>query len=62
MVQLGVPGLSPSQDSRFYFSYHHSAADTLDKVNVQQLNENAAVMAVTAYALADASEAIPRKK
>ena len=62
MVQLGVPGLSPSQDSRFYFSYHHSATDTLDKVNVQQLNENAAVMAVTAYALADASEAIPRRK
>jgi len=62
MVQLGVPGLTPSQDSRFYFNYHHSAADTLDKVNVQQLNENAAVMAVTAYALADASEAIPRRK
>jgi carboxypeptidase Q len=41
---------------------HHSAANTLDKVNVQQLNENAAVMAVTAYALADASEAIPRRK
>jgi hypothetical protein len=50
MVQLGVPGLTPSQDSRFYFNYHHSAADTLDKVNVRQLNENAAVMAVTAYA------------
>ena len=62
MVQLGVPGLTPSQDSRFYFNYHHSEADTLDKVNVQQLNENAAVMAVTAYALADASEVIPRKK
>jgi carboxypeptidase Q len=62
MVQLGVPGLRPSQDSRFYFNYHHSAADTLDKVNMQQLNENAAVMAVTAYALADASEAIPRRK
>ena len=62
MVQLGVPGLRPSQDSRFYFNYHHSAADTLDKVNVQELNENAAVMAVTAYALADASAAIPRRK
>jgi carboxypeptidase Q len=62
MVELGVPGLRPSQDSRFYFNYHHSAADTLDKVNVQQLNENAAVMAVTAYALADAPEAIPRRK
>jgi hypothetical protein len=62
MVELGVPGLTPSQDSRFYFNYHHSAADTLDKVNAQQLNENAAVMAVTAYALADAPEAIPRRK
>ena len=31
MVQLGVPGLTPSQDSRFYFNYHHTAADTLDK-------------------------------
>ena len=62
MVRLGVPGLTPSQDLRFYFNYHHTAADTLDKVNVQQLNENAAVMAVTVYALADASEAIPRRK
>ena len=62
MVELGVPGLTPSRDSRFYFNYHHSAADTLDKVNVQRLNENAAVMAVTAFALADASEAIPRRK
>jgi len=62
MVELGVPGLRPSQDSRFYFNYHHSAADTLDKVNVKQLNENAAVMTVTAYALADASEAMPRRK
>jgi carboxypeptidase Q len=62
MARLGVPGLAPTQDLRFYFNYHHTAADTLDKVNVQQLNENAAVMAVTAYALADAPEVIPRRK
>jgi len=62
MVQLGVPGLTPSQDSRYYFNYHHSAADILDKVNMQQLGENVAVMAVTAYTLADAWEAIPRRK
>jgi Zn-dependent M28 family amino/carboxypeptidase len=56
----GVPGFAPTQDSRFYFNYHHTAADTFDKVNPRELNENAAVMAVLAYALADASELPPR--
>jgi Zn-dependent M28 family amino/carboxypeptidase len=56
----GVPGFTPTQDSRFYFNYHHTAADTLDKVNPQLLGENAAVMAVVAYALADASTPAPR--
>ncbi|MDQ2711952.1 MAG: M20/M25/M40 family metallo-hydrolase [Acidobacteriota bacterium] len=56
----GVPGFAPTQDSRFYFNYHHTAADTFDKVNARELNENAAVMAVVAYGLADASEAPPR--
>ncbi len=56
----GVPGFTPTQDSRFYFNYHHTAADTFDKVDPRLLNENAAVMAVVAYALADASTAAPR--
>ena len=56
----GVPGFTPTQDSRFYFNYHHTAADTFDKVNPQSLGENAAVMAVVAYALADASTPAPR--
>lgn len=56
----GVPQLAPNQDSRFYFNYHHTAADTFDKVNPQELNENAAVMAVLAYALADSSKPAPR--
>ena len=59
----GVPGFSPAQDSRFYFNYHHTAADTFDKVDARELNENAAVMAVMAvlaYALADSAEAAPR--
>ncbi|MBV8865484.1 MAG: M20/M25/M40 family metallo-hydrolase [Acidobacteriaceae bacterium] len=55
----GVPGFSPTQDSRFYFNYHHTAADTFDKINERELNENAAVMTVLSYALADASEASP---
>lgn len=50
---LGVPTFSPIQDTRRYFNYHHSAADTLDKVDPQELRENAAVIAVLAYALAN---------
>ena len=60
VVNKGVPGFTPTQDTRFYFNYHHTAADTLDKVNPQELGENAAVMAVTAYALADSSTPPPR--
>lgn len=50
----GVPSFAPIQDSRFYFNYHHTAADTFDKIDKKHLNENAAIMAVLAYALADA--------
>jgi Zn-dependent M28 family amino/carboxypeptidase len=56
----GVPQFAPNQDSRFYFNYHHTAADTFDKVNPQELNENAAVIAVLAYALADSGTPAPR--
>jgi Zn-dependent M28 family amino/carboxypeptidase len=56
----GVPGFSPIQDSRYYFDYHHTAADTFDKVDPRELNENAAVMTVLAYALADSATPAPR--
>jgi hypothetical protein len=61
MIAGGVPSLAPAQDTRFYFNYHHTAADTLDKVDKQHLAENAAVIVVTAYALADASTPAPRE-
>ena len=56
----GVPGLGIIQDGRFYFNYHHSPADTLDKVDPQTLRENAAAMAVMGYAIADIEERLPR--
>ena len=56
----GVPSFAPIQDSRFYFNYHHTAADTLDKVDPKHLNQNAAVMTVLAYALADSAQLAPR--
>jgi hypothetical protein len=60
LTDHGVPSFAPVQDSRFYFNYHHTAADTFDKIDQRHLNENAAVMAVLAYALADSVEAAPR--
>jgi hypothetical protein len=60
LTEKGVPSFAPVQDSRFYFNYHHTAADTFDKVNPRHLNENAAVMTVLAYALADSAEPAPR--
>jgi carboxypeptidase Q len=60
MTRQGVPSFAPIQDSRFYFNYHHTAADTFDKVDRKHLNENAAIMAVLAYALADSEEPAAR--
>ena len=60
LTKLGVPGFSPIQDGRTYFNYHHTAADTLDKIVPQELAENAAVVAVTAYALANLEKPFPR--
>ncbi len=60
LTEKGVPSFAPVQDNRFYFNYHHTAADTFDKVDAQHLKENATVMSVLAYALADSAEPAPR--
>jgi hypothetical protein len=60
LTEKGVPSFAPVQDSRFYFNYHHTAADTFDKVDPKHLNENAAVVTVLSYALADSAEPAPR--
>ena len=62
LVEAGVPGIGIIQDGRHYFDYHHTAADTLDKVDPQELKENAAAMAVMGYALAAMPEALPKSQ
>jgi len=57
----GMPAFQPLQDVRTYFDYHHTAADTLDKVDPKQLRENTAVVSVLAYALAEMKQELPRK-
>ena len=60
LEKAGVPAFSPIQDNRFYFDYHHTAADTLDKIAPKELAENSAVVAVVAYALANMERPLPR--
>jgi len=60
MSDAGVPAFGIMQDSRTYFNYHHTAADTLDKVVPAELRENAAAMAVLAYALTNMKETLPK--
>jgi carboxypeptidase Q len=56
----GVPAFGLIQDGRTYFDYHHTAADTFDKVDPRALSENVAAMAVLAAALAEMPEPFPR--
>jgi hypothetical protein len=56
----GVPTLSPIVDTRTYFDYHHSAADTLDKVEPENIRRQVAVLAMMAYFIAEMPEALPR--
>lgn len=49
----GVPGLALRTVGTHYFDWHHSRADTTDKVNLEDLRANIASMAVMAYVLAD---------
>jgi carboxypeptidase Q len=60
IAKEGVPAFGLWQDTRTYFNYHHTPADTLDKVNPHELAENAAVMAVLAYALANLPKPLPK--
>ena len=60
MAESGVPSLGILQDGRTYFHYHHTAADTLDKIVSSELRENAAAMAVMGYALASMKDPLPR--
>lgn len=60
MAKAGIPAFGLKQDGRTYFNYHHSAADTLDKIAPRELRENAAAFAVLSYGLADMAPTLPR--
>jgi hypothetical protein len=52
----GLPGIYMSQDSPDYLYTHHSEADTFDKVKQEILARDTAVVALTAFWIADRPE------
>jgi len=60
MMALGVPGMSPDVDGSKYFWYHHTDADTMDKLDPHEMALCVATIAVMAYVIADLPEALPR--
>jgi carboxypeptidase Q len=60
LMRQGVPGMSPRVDGERYFWYHHSHADTMDKLDPAHMQQLAAAMAVMVYTVADLPQALPR--
>jgi carboxypeptidase Q len=58
LVRDGVAGLSESTVGTHYFDWHHTEADTLDKVNIDDFRKNVASLAVMSFALADMPERV----
>ncbi|MGP8243093.1 MAG: M20/M25/M40 family metallo-hydrolase [Bryobacteraceae bacterium] len=53
IMRDGVPGLAERTVGTHYFDWHHTVADTLDKVDPNDFRKNMASLAVMSYVLAD---------
>lgn len=61
LTAAGVPGLGLQVDGTRYFWYHHSEADTVDKLDPREMAQCVAAMAVMAYVMAEMPETLPRR-
>ena len=53
IMELGVPGMGLNVEDSKYFWYHHTDADTVDKLDPRDVALCVATMAVMAYVVAD---------
>lgn len=60
LMQEGVPAMDLVVDRTRYFWYHHSEADTVDKLDWRELNRCIAALSVMAYTIADLPRPLPR--
>lgn len=56
----GIPVMSLNVDPSKYFWYHHTDADTFDKVDYHEFNKCVAAMTIMAFIVADLDEPLPR--
>ena len=61
LAAFGIPFVGVQQDVSRYFDYHHSAADTLDKIVPEDLARTVVALAWVAYALAEMPQTLPRQ-
>jgi len=61
-MREGVPGASLDVEGSHYFDIHHTASDTLDKIDPRDLQLCVATMAVFAYTIADINDFSPTGK
>ena len=59
LMEEGVPGAALTHKSDRYFWYHHSPADTLDKIEPDDFRNCVATLAVTVYVVADLPTRLP---
>ena len=60
IMATGVPGMGLNVDGTRYFWFHHTDADTADKLDPAEVQRCVAVMAVMAYITADIEQSLPR--
>ena len=60
-VVIGVPALSLWMEQGDYDNQHHTIIDTLDKIDPQMLAMDTAVLAIAAYAIANADQPLGRR-
>lgn len=60
LMRQGVPGMGLEVEGERYFWYHHTDADTLDKLDHGEFARCVAAMAVMAYVVADLPDPLPR--
>lgn len=62
IVADGVPSLSPNTVGEHYFDWHHTEADSFDKVDLEDFRKNIGMLAVVSYVLADMDGTLAGRK
>lgn len=60
LTRKGVPGFGVIPDPLHYFDYHHTDADTFDKIDRAGLTRSAAAVAGLVWSLANTDQPVPR--